>query len=105
MMALQMCNPNTGGWEYMLEFEFIKAFSCTYANSIGFLVFGLMVVGAIGTSIYIRTGSVAIPAMLVLLTGGASLSVAASPLVAMASIVVIGLGAGALTLAWYNYSR
>lgn len=105
-IALQqgVCDPSVAGQDYLTQFEFIKAFTCTYASAAGFLVTGLLVYGAISLSIYIRTGSVAIPAILVLLTGGVVVVQLAAPAVAVATILVLVAGAGVLTYLYYSYS-
>lgn len=100
-----LCDPAMGGTDYLLNFEFIKAISCTYANAAGLLVTGLMVYGAISLAIYIRTDSVTIPAVLVLLTGGAVLSQVAAPAMAVATVLVLTTGAGTITILYYRYSR
>jgi hypothetical protein len=102
---MQVCDPSIAGWEYLVDFEFIKAFSCTYASAMGFLVIGLMVYGAISLSIYIQTDSVVIPFVLLLLTGGAVMTQVASVATAIATILLLCTGAGAITLLYYRYSR
>lgn len=102
---LQVCPPEVGGMEHLLNFEFIKAFTCTYANVAGLLVVGVLVYGAVASSIYIRTGSVVIPAILVLLTGGAVMGQIAGPAVAIATVVVLTTGAGAFTYLYVRFSR
>ena len=100
-----MCTSDTSGWEYLLDFEFIKAFTCSYADAMGFLVFGLLVYGAISLSIYIRTGSVVISTILVFVLGGAVLTQVAVPATGIAVILAIGVIALVVTLAWYEFAR
>lgn len=100
-----MCDPSIAGWEYLLNFEIIKAFSCTYANVVGMLVLGLVVYTAVALSIYIRTGSAVIPFVLLLVTGGATMSQVATPAVAAATVLILCTGAGAVTYLYYSYSR
>lgn len=100
-----MCDPTISGIDYLLNFEFLNAFACTYANVAGLLVVGLLVYGAISLSIYIRTGSVVIPFVLLLTTGGATLTQIATPGIAAATVVVLCTGAGAITFLYYRYSR
>jgi hypothetical protein len=100
-----LCDPSVTGFEYLLDFEFIKALTCTYANSVGFLVMGLLVYGSISLSIYIRTGSVIIPFVLLLLTGGVVMEQVAGVAVAIATIVVLVVGAGVVTYLYAELSR
>jgi hypothetical protein len=100
-----VCDASTSGATYLTDFEFIKAFTCTYANAVGLLVVGVFVYGAISTSIYIRTNSVLIPFVLLLLTGGAVMTQLASIATALATLLLLATGAGVITLLWYQYSR
>lgn len=100
-----MCDPTVTGAEYLTNWEFMKAVTCTYANVAGYLVTGLLVYGAVSLSIYIRTGSVIIPFVLLLTTGGAVMSVVAPPATAIATILLLCVGAGSFTFLYYRYSR
>jgi len=100
-----MCDPAVGGLELLLDFEFISAFTCTYANVVGFFVLATVVYGAVSLSIYIRTGSVIIPFVLLLTTGGATMSQIGGPGQTIATIVLLVTGAGAMTYLYYAYSR
>ena len=100
-----VCDPNTSEIAYLLNFEFIKAFSCTYFNSAGMLVTGLLVYGGISLSIYIRTDSVLIPTVLLLITGGAVLSQVAAPAVRVAGLLLVTVGAGAVAFLYRRLGR
>lgn len=100
-----MCSAGMKGYEYLTQFEFIKAFACTFANSMGLYVFGTLVYGGIAISIYIRTGSAMIPLVLLLLTGGVVMSQVAAPAVGVATILLLVMGAGVLTILYREYSR
>jgi hypothetical protein len=89
----------------LLDFQFVKAIGCTYANPSSLAVVGLLVYGGITLSIFLRTGDVRIPVVLTLLTGGAILPQVAAPGVAIVGIALLITGAGALTLLYYRYSR
>jgi len=105
---MQMCNgmsTQADAMDALLNFEFVKAFTCTYAMSAGFLVVGLLVYGGINLAILLRTGDVRIPVVLTLLTGGAIIPQVAAPGVAIVAITLLVAGAGALTLLYYRYSR
>jgi hypothetical protein len=90
---------------HLLDFEFVKAIACTYGNSAGILVVGLLVYGGIAGSIFIRTGDIRIPVVLTLLTGGAILPQVAAPGVAIVGIALLLAGAASITLLYYRYSR
>ena len=100
-----MCDPTVTGIEHILNFEFMKAVTCTYANAAGYLVTGLLVYGAVGLSIYLRTGSALIPFVLLLTIGGAVMTVIAPPATAIATILILTVGAGSFTVLYYQYSR
>ena len=100
-----VCDPSTSEIAYLLNFEFIKAFSCTYFNSAGMLVTGLLVYGGISLSIYIRTDSVLIPTVLLLITGGAVLSQVAAPAVRVAGLLLVTVGAGAVAFLYRRLGR
>lgn len=103
--ASQVCPGNKSGYEYLYDFEFIKAFSCTYFESAGLLVTGLLVFGAVGISLYITQDSVIVPVILLLLIGGAAVPLIAGPGVELAVVVLLITGAGALTYLWYRFTR
>jgi len=103
-LLLQTCG-GTPGYELLKDFEFVKAITCTYGNSMGLAVFALIVYGGIMLSIYATTDDVRIPAVLIFLTGGVTIPTVASPAIAIATIIVLFSGAGVLTLLYYRYSR
>jgi len=100
-----LCSAGKSGPEYLTDFQFVKAISCTYADSAGLLVVGMLVFGGVFTAIYAQTNDIRIPAVLLLLTGGAVTSVIATPGLTIAGLVVLLVGAGVLTLLYYRYSR
>lgn len=100
-----MCPTNQAGHEYLTDFEFVKAITCTYANEAGFLVVGLLFYGGILTAIYATTDDIRIPSVLILLTGGAILSQIAAPGLTIAAIMLLLVGAGVITILYYRYSR
>lgn len=104
MVVLQVCTGK-GGTEHLLDFEFIRAITCTYANSAGILVVGLLVIGGINLAIFIRTGDVRIPVVLTLLTGSVVLPFVAGPALTVIGVTLLLAGAGALTLLYYRYSQ
>ena len=103
-VLLQTCG-GTPGYELLTDFEFIKAITCTYGNSMGMAVFSMFVYGGIMLAIYATTDDVRIPAVLTFITGGVAIPQVAAPGIALATIVVLFSGAGVLTLLYYKYSR
>jgi len=105
---MQMC-ANVSGVDQaiseLLSFNFVKAFSCTYAFDMSILVVGLFVFGGINLSIFLRTGDVRIPVVITLLTGGAIIPQIAQPGVAVVGVALLLTGASVLTLLYYRYSR
>lgn len=74
---------------------FQDAILCPYQDNMGGVVFALFVYGAIGTAIYVRTDSIIIPFVLVLLTGGIVMTEVASiavGLVITMLLFVVGIG-------------
>lgn len=102
---MSMCDPSKTGIDYLLDFEFIAAVTCPYADAVGLLVLGVFVGGAVAGSIYIRTGSVIIPFGLLMLTGGATMSAVAGVAVGLATVVALLVGGGVVTYVYYQYSR
>lgn len=102
---MSMCDPAKDFGDYLVNFEFIKAPTCTYSDPAGLLVVGLLVFGAIALTSYIETGTVIIPFVLLLTTGGAVLTMVAAPGIGIATILLLVTGAGAMTYLYYRYSR
>lgn len=103
--AADFCPTGVSGMGHLRNFAFLKAVVCTYASVAGILVTGLFVYGAVSLSLYIRTGSVVIPAVLLLLTGGAILPFVASPGVGIAAVLLLTVGGGAFAVLYYSYSQ
>lgn len=104
-LILQMCPGSKTGPERLLDFNFVEAITCTYADPAGLLVVGLLVYGGISTAIYLNTGDVRIPAVLLLLTGGAVSSQIAAPGLAIAALMISLAGASIMTYLYYKFSR
>jgi hypothetical protein len=99
-----MCAGNKTGPERLLDFEFVPAVVCTYADPMSLLSVGLIVYGAIGASMYITTGDLRIPFVLVLTIGGAVIPQIAAPGLIVISLVLVLIGAGTITYLYYQYS-
>jgi hypothetical protein len=102
---MSTCDPQVSEIAYLLNFEFIKAFTCTYFNAAGALVAGLLVYGGVSLSIYIRTDSVLIPTVLLFVTGGAVLSQVAAPGMQIAGLLLATVGAGAVAFLYRRMAR
>lgn len=102
---MSMCTPDMTLADYIVQFKFIEALACPYINSMGLVVFGTLMYGAVATSIYIRTGNVAIPTILLFLTGGVVLQQVAGPGVGIATLLVLLTVPLALVLVWYRLAR
>jgi len=105
---LQLCGGNADASvfiDHFLNFRFVEAISCTYVNTAGLLTVGLIFYGGISIPLYIRTGDVRMPVVLLLLTGGAIVPQIAGPGLALATLALLLTGAGVLTLLYYRYSR
>jgi len=105
LVLAQMCDAGTSFAEYLNNWEFVKAISCEYANTVGFTTVGLIVYGAVASSIYIRTDSMIIPFGLFLMIGGAALSQMASVAVPIAALLVLVLPAAVTTFLYIRFSR
>ena len=106
MQVPSWCSSGTGFQEYLSSFEFIKAFGCTASElGGGFATVMTLVMGGVSLALYIRTGSVALPTVLVLLTGGVVLSTLAAPAVGIAALLILVFGAGIMTYAYWRFAR
>jgi len=104
-VVAQLCGGSRPGHERLLDFEFFEAFACTYTQAVGLFQVGLLLYGAIGLAYYIRTGSPVLPMIVILVTGGVTATVIATPGVAVFTIALLGAGAGSITWAYYRFSR
>lgn len=100
-----MCDGNKSGPERLTDFEFVEAFACVYGDAVGLVVTGLIVWGGISISIYLTTGDVRIPAVLLLLTGGAIIPQVAAPGLTLAVLVLLLTASGLATALYYRWSR
>lgn len=101
---MSLCDPEKSGIDYLLEFDFVEAITCTYANSASLAIVGLIVFTAVGGSIYIRTGSLIIPFGILLLAGGAVLSQMAAVATPVAVLLLLIVPAGVIAYAYYRFS-
>jgi len=101
----QFCTPGSG-FEQRLAgpFKFFEAFTCQYADPVGFLTTGMIVYGGILLSIYLTTGSIVLPAVLLLVVGGAVIGQLAAPSMIFVVLIILGTGAGVMTFLYVQVS-
>jgi len=104
IVAQQFCDPSVRPWEYLTNFEFMKAFTCVYAASMGLAVFALIVYTAVASSIYIRTGSVIIPLGIMMMAGGAVITQMAAVATPFVVLLLLVAPAGGVAYLYYRFS-
>jgi len=107
MPLAQMCGQGYGFEafpEYIRNWQFVKAFTCQYANVTGFTVLGLVVWGAVSSYTFVRTGSFLLPFGLLLMIGGAALSQMASVALPIAVILILVVPSAATAYLYLRYS-
>jgi hypothetical protein len=102
---LQFCDPSKGFGDYLKDFNFWDAIACQYADPVGFYVFGLLVYTGVALPIYIRTNSMTIPAVLLLIVGGVVTPQVAGVATPFTTLIVAGSLAGSLAMLYYSYGR
>lgn len=100
----QMCSGNRDFQERLLDWDFTEAFTCQYGDPIGFYTVGMIVYGGILSSIYLTTGSVVLPAVLLLIVGGAVIGQLAAPAMPFVVLIILGTGAGVMTFLYVQLS-
>jgi hypothetical protein len=105
VIAASMCTPGKGFEERLLDWQFVEAMACQYADVTGFLVLGLIVWSAVSSAIYIRTDSFIIPFGLLMMTGGAALSQMANVAVPVAVTLVLVIPASVTAYLYWQYGR
>lgn len=78
---------------------------CTYGVPMGEMVVGLLFYGAVGLTLFIRTGSPMIPFVLVLILGGTILAQMASVVSSFAAVLVLLAAPIVLSLLVYQLDR
>jgi hypothetical protein len=101
---LQFCTPGADFRTRLLDWQFFEAFTCQYADSVGFLTTGMIVYGGMLISIYLTTGSLVLPAVLLLLVGGAIIGQLAAPSMIFVVLLILGVGAGVMTFLYVQVS-
>lgn len=104
-VAGDMCDPSRDFASRLLNWDFVEAFTCQYADVTGFLVLGLMVWTAVASAIYIRTDSFIIPFGLLMMTGGAILAQMAQVAIAPAVLLILIVPAAFTAYLYWRYGR
>jgi len=89
------CSQYSALYEALQQYAFADAVSCTFTEPTGTVATGMLVFGAITTSLGIRTDGIAMPAAITLLTGGILLPFlpgAATQIATLILLVAIGIG-------------
>lgn len=85
--------------------EVIQAFVCTYAGSMSVVGLGLVAWFTVSAMTYVRTGSIIMPVVLMLLLGSAALTQLPSVGLGVAAVVLVGSGAVIAVLAARRLDR
>lgn len=101
----QFCTPGKGFKARLLDFQFFEAFTCQYADPIGFYTVGMLFYGSILISIYITQRSPVLPAVLLLSTGGAIVAQLAAPALPFVVLLILANAAGAITYLYVKLSQ
>lgn len=102
-VVLQTCEYGQDMAQYLEEFRFVEAFQCQFSG-IGVPIAGLLLMSAVFIPLFIRSRSPVIPLVLLLLVGGAFVQTIAGAYVTVATITLLAVGGGSLTLLYAKYS-
>jgi hypothetical protein len=90
------CTSYETGLDALKDEAVRNAIGCAYEAQFGSVeVFGLMIMAAVGLAMYIRTDSIVVPWATFMVTGSVILPIVAAPGVAIATLLVAGVGAAA----------
>lgn len=93
-MLLAQCSAYDDYTQALMEMHLMDAITCPYKDALGGPLAGTFFMGAIGMAIYIRTHSVLLPFILMLLIGGVFLpSQAAIGIQVVTLIIMFVIGA------------
>ena len=79
------CSDYGAYFQFLKNEQFFDAVYCVFADSVGVLLFPLLVWGSMGTALYIFSGSLIMPLVLTIILGG----VVAGGAIAAALIVAV----------------
>jgi hypothetical protein len=90
------CTKYESGTEALIDLAVRNAFSCAFEAQFGQAeIAGLMMMAAVGLSMWIRTDSLIMPWVVFMLTGSFILPLVTTPAIALAMLVIAGVGAAA----------
>ena len=85
--------------EFMQNEQFFEAVYCVFGDSVGVLLFPLLVWGAMGSALYIFSGSLIMPLVLTIILGGVLvIQLPAGPVQFVAAVVLFGIALGGYAL-------
>jgi len=85
--------------EFMQNEQFFEAVYCVFGDSVGVLLFPLLVWGAMGLALYIFSGSLIMPLVLTIILGGVLVvQLPAGPVQFVAAVVLFGIALGGYAL-------
>jgi hypothetical protein len=85
--------------EFMQNEQFFEAVYCVFGDSVGVLLFPLLVWGAMGSAMYIFSGSLIMPLVLTIILGGVLVvQLPAGPVQFVAAVVLFGIALGGYAL-------
>ena len=85
--------------EFMQNEQFFEAVYCVFGDSVGVLLFPLLVWGAMGSALYIFSGSLIMPLVLTIILGGVLVvQLPAGPVQFVAAVVLFGIALGGYAL-------
>ena len=85
--------------EFMQNEQFFEAVYCVFGDSVGVLLFPLLVWGAMGSALYIFSGSLIMPLVLTIILGGVVVvQLPAGPIQFVAAVVLFGIALGGYAL-------
>jgi len=93
--VLAACGDYDTYFDMWKAFAFRDAIACPFADSVGALFTGLVIVGSVNTALYAKQESVILPLVTTLLTGGATLTMVSSianGLVIVVLLLAFGIG-------------
>ena len=95
------CSEWDSTWELFVEGYFVAGWDCamTGGDSMLQLVFGMMIFGAVGLSLFVTTGSLLIPSILAILFAGVIFTLLPPTIVNIALVaLMLSIGAAGILL-------
>jgi hypothetical protein len=93
------CSDYDAYFQFLKNEQFFDAVYCVFADSVGVLLFPLLVWGSMGTALYIFSGSLIMPLVLTIILGGVVVvQLPAGPIQFVAAVVLFGIALGGYAL-------